>query len=185
MIPHLAARPGDPVRVVTTKWGERPHWEFDGLFLGVDEHGDWIGFPAGTSHARPGMSFTSEIDSVSLAPAGGAWHVATFWAPGLWCHTYVDISTPATWDTSGQVPVLRAVDLDLDVIRGEHGRVWVDDEDELAEHRVTLGYPDELVRGAERSAEAVLAVVTARTPPYDGATTQPWFDRLTELRSAR
>ncbi|WP_180935649.1 DUF402 domain-containing protein [Nocardioides ungokensis] len=37
--------------------------------------------------------------------------------------------------------MLRAVDLDLDVVRGRTGRVWIDDEDEFAEHRVRFGYP--------------------------------------------
>ncbi len=80
--------------------------------------------------------------------------------------------------------MLRAVDLDLDVIRGEHGRVWVDDEDEFATHRVTLGYPAEVVTAAERSAEAVLAAVTARTPPYDDLTAGAWLEHLA-ARSAR
>ena len=55
---------------------------------------------------------------------------------------YVDITTPPVWDGT----VLRAVDLDLDVVRGNTGRVWVDDEDEFADHRVRFGYPDEWSR---------------------------------------
>ena len=31
-----------------SKWGDRPHWEFDALFLGSDRHGDWLGIPVGT-----------------------------------------------------------------------------------------------------------------------------------------
>ena len=40
---------------------------------------------------------------------------------------------------------MRAVDLDLDVVEGLDREVWVDDEDEFAEHRVELGYPREVV----------------------------------------
>ncbi len=180
---HTAAAPdgGTVVRVATSKWGDRPHWEFDGVVLGHDEHGTWVGVVAGTRHARPGMAFTSEVASVTLAPAGGAWALATFHDPGIWCRTYVDVTTPAVWDTTGPVPVLRAVDLDLDVIRGGHGRVWVDDEDEFAEHRVTLAYPPEVVRAAERSVGAVLAAVTDRTPPYDDLTADGWLARLAAL----
>ena len=46
---HLRS-PGDAVRVVMTKWGDRPHWEFDATYLGSDEHGDWIGIAG--RHAR-------------------------------------------------------------------------------------------------------------------------------------
>ena len=47
------------------------------------------------------------------------------------------MATPPYWDGD----VLRSVDLDLDVIQGLSGRVWVDDEDEFADHRVRWGYP--------------------------------------------
>ena len=57
------------------------------------------------------------------------------------------MATPAVWHGEDLV---RAVDLDLDVIRGTTGRVWVDDEDEFAEHRVSLGYPDEVIEQAHR-----------------------------------
>ncbi|VXC07939.1 DUF402 domain-containing protein [Nocardioides sp. AX2bis] len=188
MSPHDAPKPGSPepgipepgtpVHVAMAKWGDRAHWEFDAVVLGHDEHGTWLGMPAGTPHARPGMAFVSDVASVTLVPAAGAWALASFHAPGIWCRTYVDVATPATWDPTGDVPVLRAVDLDLDVVRGEHGRVWVDDEDEFAEHRVTLGYPPEVVTAAQASVEAVLAAVTTRTPPYDDRTATAWLERL-------
>lgn len=172
----MPLRPGDPVRVAMSKWGDRPHWEFDAVLLGGDEHGDWLGMPAGTPHARPGMAFDSEVDSVTLAPRGGPW-CATFHRPGIWVDTYVDMSTPPVWDG----PVLRAVDLDLDVIRGSDGRVWVDDEDEFAEHRVAYGYPPEVVLMAEASRDTVLGAVRRRQAPFDGATGDAWLDRLTAL----
>ncbi|MGH3349605.1 MAG: hypothetical protein ACRDPS_02985, partial [Nocardioides sp.] len=50
---------GHPVRVEFTKWGGRPHWAFDGLYLGEDEHGEWIGHPVGTFATKPGGSYTS------------------------------------------------------------------------------------------------------------------------------
>ena len=52
--------PGDPVRVVMTKWGGRPHWEYDATYLGSDEHGDWLGCPVATHYSRPGMAFVPE-----------------------------------------------------------------------------------------------------------------------------
>ena len=52
--------PGTAIRCETSKWGDRPHWQFDGFFLGSDEHGDWIGVPQGTHHHRPGLEFHSD-----------------------------------------------------------------------------------------------------------------------------
>ena len=44
---------------------------------------------------------------------------------------YVDITTVPVW-LDGPTRAVTAVDLDLDVVRGWTGRVWVDDEDEFA-----------------------------------------------------
>ena len=184
--------PGTPIRCEMTKWGDRPHWEFDGVFLGADEHGDWLGFPAGTLNRRPGLEMVSEVACVTLVPTGG-WYAATFHAPGIWCDLYVDIATPGEWDGT----VLRAVDLDLDVIRmssvpptstrsappglsARPGEVFVDDEDEFAEHQVAYGYPDDVVATAKASCEEVLAAVRAGLPPYDG-THRRWLAELTRL----
>ena len=58
----MSPQPGDAVRMVMTKWGDHPHWEFDGVLLGSDEHGDWVGIPGGTHMARPGAPFFSARD---------------------------------------------------------------------------------------------------------------------------
>ena len=181
--------PGTPVRCEMTKWGGRPHWQFAGVHLGSDEHGEWLGFPRGTHNHRPGYEFHSDVDAVTLVPTGG-WYAATFHAPGIWCDLYVDIATPGEWDGT----VLRAVDLDLDVIRmavtlpatlgsrrlAAAGEVFVDDEDEFAEHQVAFGYPADVVEAAQTSCEAVLAAVRAGHPPYDG-THRRWLDELARL----
>jgi len=172
-----------------SKWGDRPHWHFEGIHLGSDEHGEWIGFPKGTHNRRPGFEFDSEVDAVSLVPAEG-WFIATFQAPGIWCDLYVDMATPATWDGD----VLRAVDLDLDVVRlsdplpaavldsaAEEGRtageLFVDDEDEFAEHQVAYGYPADVIEAAQASRDQVFAAASARQAPYDG-THRRWLDEL-------
>lgn len=157
------------------KWGDRPHWEFDAVHLGADEHGTWLGLPRGTPLARPGAAFSTETDQVVLVPDAG-W-VATFHAPGYAVATYVDITTVPVWDGA----VLRCVDLDLDVIRSAEGDVWVDDEDEFAAHRVTYGYPDDVVAAAERGCAAVLDAVLHERAPYDGAAGGRWFARLAAL----
>jgi protein associated with RNAse G/E len=72
---------------------------------------------------------------------------------------------------------VRAVDLDLDVIRGTTGRVWVDDEDEFAQHRVQLGYPDEVIEGAVASCQEIFGAVGEGRAPFDG-THRDWLARL-------
>lgn len=180
---------GSGIDVAMTKWGDRPHWRFTGTWLGSDQHGEWLGFPQGTLNARPGFEFRSEVDSVTLVPRA-SWHLATFHAPGIWCDLYVDITTPATW----QAQALAAVDLDLDVIRmaptpparsalaptnlsSGPGEVYVDDEDEFDEHRITLGYPDDVVTAARASCADVLSAVQGARAPYDGSHL-PWLERL-------
>ncbi len=177
----LPAPPGDLVDVVATKWGDRPHWTYPARLLGEDEHGTWLGSPVGTHHARPGMSYLSEVDVVELVPADAAACFPTLHSPGIWCEVYVDVATPPTWDLSGPRPTLRYVDLDLDVVRLPDGRVYVDDEDEFAEHQVSLGYPPEVVALAAASCAAVQAAVTAWAAPYDGATGRRWLAALARL----
>lgn len=172
----MSTGPGAPIRVEMTKWGERPHWEFDGVFLGTDAHGTWLGFPRGTTHLRPGLVYDSDVDSVTLIPDRG-WWLATFHAPGIWCEVYVDIAIPADWDGN----VVRSVDLDLDVIRRSDGSVYVDDEDEFAEHRVAWGYPTEVTESAQQTAVQVRTMVETGTAPFDDTTSADWLSLLLSL----
>ena len=166
------------MRVVFRKWGGRPHWEYDALRLGDDEHGTWIGAAAGTRLERPGAGFDALGSFVSLVPHDAPF-VATFY-DSVWAaaetgvDVYVDITTVPRWDGDR----VSMVDLDLDVVRGRTGRVWVDDEDEFADHRVRFGYPADVVRLAATSCDQVQAAVAAGAPPYDGVAPATWFSRL-------
>lgn len=156
-----------------TKWRHHPHWQFDGILLGSDEHGDWLGFPAGSSMSRPGATYVAPVDQVCLVPGAGddalrGW-VATFHAPRGPVHTYVDMTTPPTWHRTEHGPEVHAVDLDLDVVRGTTGRVWVDDEDEFARHRVELDYPEDVVALSVATAERIHEAVMERVAPFDGS----------------
>jgi uncharacterized protein len=168
---------GSAARIVFGKWGGGPHWEYDVVRLGVDAHGTWLGAPTGTPMVRPGLALHTSADHVVLVPDHG--FVASFYAydstrsPRI----YVDISTPPRWDGH----VMRAVDLDLDVVLDRAGRVLVDDEDEFAEHRVRFGYPDDVVALAMRTCDEVRHAIEAREPPFDGATAARWLDLLARL----
>lgn len=162
-------RPGDPdlevgdvVAVRFTKWGDRPHWELDARYLGEDEHGWWIGAPAGMPMSRPGVSTTCAVATALLVPRDAA-YVASFYGPGEPpCDIYVDMATVPVWDGH----TVRAVDLDLDVIRRPDGRVVVDDEDEFLAHQVDLAYPERIVALAQASCDAVVAAVSADEEPW-------------------
>jgi hypothetical protein len=160
-----------------TKWGDRPHWLIPTTYLGADEHGHWHGIPAGTVMTRPGVEYVAPTAQVGLVPADGpdverAW-LATFHDVGGPVRVYVDMATPPVWDGA----TVRTVDLDLDVIQDPDGRVWVDDEDEFAQHRVELGYPDEVVTLATASCDRIRGLVATSTAPFDG-TARRWFDAL-------
>ena len=63
------------------------------------------------------------------------------------------------------------------------GEVFVDDEDEFAEHQVLYGYPAEVVAARRPAATRSSCAVRAGLPPYDG-THQRWLAELTRLTSA-
>ena len=184
--------PGTPIRCQMTKLGDRPHWEYDGIYLGADELGEWFGELAGTVHTRPGHEFVSAVDAVTLVPAEG-WYAASFYARGTWCAVYVDLATPRVWDGH----VLRQVDLDLDVVRLANplpaaalaeaekdgrvaGEVFVDDEDEFAEHQVAYGYPADVIAAVQGTCDELVGAVRAGLPPYDG-THLRWLAQLSRL----
>jgi protein associated with RNAse G/E len=174
---------GEAVAVRFTKWDGGPHWEMDGRYLGADEHGHWVGARPPVMLERPGRSVAEERHLVGLFPHDG-WFAVTFYErtePVLPEHVelYVDITTVPRWERTSAGMTVRMVDLDLDVYRTWTGEVVVDDEDEFAEHRVSLGYPDDVIRAAERSCAAVAVAVSAREEPF--GTGAAWFAKLAEL----
>lgn len=158
-----------------TKWGGGAHWELPGAYLGSDEYGHWVGSRPPTVMTRPGRTVTFERHFVGLFPYDG-WYAATFyeWADMPESHdVYVDISTVPEWHGA----TVTLVDLDLDVVREWAGKVFVDDEDEFADHQVALGYPADVVRAAEASAAAIADAVRARAEPF-GEVGRGWLAQL-------
>jgi hypothetical protein len=108
MVPTL----GGHVWVERRKWPDRPHYGSEGIVLGEDQHGVWVG-------ARPGDRMYKGTESpVSgrypivwcIPPAG--WFLAHFLVGHPDLDIYIDIAAPAKWSERGA----SLVDLDFDVV---------------------------------------------------------------------
>ncbi len=165
------------IRVVTNKWNGEAHWEFDTVPLGIDDHGQWLGVPEGTWISRPGVGFGAHCDQVFVVPHE-EWWVATFYFdwPKRPFDVYVDICTPPDCDDHE----VNLVDLDLDVIRGVHGRVWIDDEDEFAEHKDAWNYPATVVEQAVKAAENVRRQLEGGRGIFEPTLAREWLARLVQ-----
>lgn len=182
--------PGEPVRARYTKWDGSPHWEFDAVYLGTDEHGVWTGYPAGTRFARPGLEYRANTRGVGYFPDAG-WTPAFY--PGDQEHpygtrVYTDLTTVPEWRgpaaSGAQAWEVTMVDLDLDVIgfhagyidpKARGSRAFIDDQDEFAAHQVRYGYPAELVTRVDTDAQALLKAVLDGTAPFDDVVPERWF----------
>ena len=175
----------EPWRLAWRKWDGTEHWQHELERLGEDDTGTWFGQREGSTSSKPGASALVRADNVwnivadrgwtvrfFRVVAGGGWRVpdSDVGTVGLYC----DIGTAIEVDAAAHE--ITGIDLDLDVIRiGE--KLILDDEDEFAEHRVTMGYPADVAALAERDAQEVLAHVRAGLPPFDGRA-EEWLRRF-------
>ena len=169
--------PHDEVSIRWRKWDGSPHWSTDAELLGEDEYGVWLGRRTGGVESRPGRSYVATTDNVVLIPHDGEW-VASFFPPEHpdRVRVYVDIATDVQWNATTRA--LTAIDMDLDVIRTDDDRgVWIDDEEEFEEHRVQMGYPDDLAATMRATAKHVERMVVDREAAFDGRA-DAWLARL-------
>jgi uncharacterized protein len=154
------------VRVVYRKYDGSLHWNHVGHHLGEDEHGVWVGTPAGTQVRRGGLA-TGPVEAphVLLFPRAG-WWTGCFNAVPHPTEIYCDITTVPEWPNSGEVTM---IDLDLDVRRRRTGAVELLDEDEFAEHQVRYGYSAEVVGKARAAADWLFDAVRQRVEPFGKA----------------
>lgn len=184
-VTELAARfpRGHRVRLQFTKWGGRRHHGADLVYLGADEHGDWLGDPVGNQWSGGPKTFTSITDNVLLVPRARGM-TAMFYAysaqPEQPFELYVDITSVPQWHDD----LVTAVDLDLDVIRLFDGSWFVDDEDEFAEHQVVLGYPVDVIAEAEAECVRVVDEIRSGAAPFTMATAEPWRTGLQRVLRA-
>ena len=152
----------DSVRVVYRKYDGSLHWHLTMLRLGEDEHGVWLGQPAGGEMRKgDGPAVLIAQAHVMLIPSG-QWWTASFNAKPCWTEIYCDVTTPPEWLGPDEVT---AIDLDLDVIRRfKASRSDLLDADEFADHQVRFGYPADIVEQAVRSADRLRRAVLADEP---------------------
>jgi len=167
------------VRVVVRKHDGSLHWHYSMTRLGEDEFGVWLGAPVGTAYdkgERRGV-FSAEQARVMLFPRD-AWWTAEFQAAPARLDAYCDVATPSTWSTASEVTM---IDLDLDVCRiREDMSVFVDDEDEFADHRVRYGYPADVVERAEAAAAWLTTALRDGVEPF-GSHYRSWLDRVAAI----
>ena len=83
------------------------------------------------------------------------WHCNLLW--------YCNVAMPARFDGK----TVRFVDLDIDVLCTLDGALAVRDEDEFEQHRVELGYSDEVVEHALAARDEVLRLACECAFPFD------------------
>jgi protein associated with RNAse G/E len=166
---------GRDVRVVYTKYDGSLHWHQTMCYLGEDEHGIWLGGPAGSVTQRgEEPPIVLEQAFVGLIPAG-QWWTATFNGDPARTEIYCDIGTPPRWPSPAEVTM---VDLDLDVLRVRADQsVILVDGDEFAEHQIRYGYPADVISEAERAAAWLLDAISAKAEPF-GAAFRGWLEMV-------
>jgi uncharacterized protein len=156
----------DAVLVTVRKYDGGLHWTIPTVRLGEDEHGVWLGQPAGTVYSKAaGPVYSTDVPQVLLCPRG-SWWTANFYGGQSTLDIYCDVAMPGQWEGPDAVTM---VDLDLDVCRVRaDGRVFIDDEDEFAEHQVRYSYPPAVIAAASAAAAELVHAVTAGAGPFGG-----------------
>jgi len=164
------------VTVQYFKYPDRLHWRHDAVGLGADEFGVWLGIPA-TATVQRGHEPARVIgrDAVQLITPAQWWSLI-YNGTGNRYEIYVDIATPAEWESDDRVTMF---DLDLDVVRYQDGTVEVLDEDEFLDHQVRFSYPERLIAAARASMAEVVVAVEANREPF-ASVAAAWLERLAD-----
>ena len=165
------------MRPVTVQFLKNPnilHWGFEAFFLGEDEYGSWIAVPEGTRRWKGETTFGPTREAaVFCAPQDGWWHLHYNGVTTQFSH-FVDIVTPPKWVSENRYEM---IDLDLDVVVHQDGRVEIEDEDEFAIHQVRYGYTDEMILRAESETERIVGALKNREEPFFD-TAAKWLERI-------
>ncbi len=166
---------GEPVSFLMRKWDGSQHRQTTMVYLGSDEYGRWLAIPTGIDARLPGSPSVNRAAHVMLVPDDRCF-LAHFNAAPSQNAIYADVTTAPEFGHDGNGWVVAAADMDLDVVRRRDGRIWIEDEDEFAEHTVSYGYPADVVATTRATADALLTAVREECEPF-GTTWRRWIDR--------
>jgi len=166
--------PGSFIAIEYTKWPDQLHYAYRMRVLGEDDFGVWGRCDAGEQVHKAGKpEFIRASALLCLIPRTGCWS-ATWYPPSEErLEVYIDINTSPVW-TSDAVSM---IDVDFDVLRHRDRTVELLDEDEFEAHRVTYGYPDDLIEYARTAALDTLAKASNPSEPFAHAW-QPWYAEI-------
>jgi uncharacterized protein len=171
---------GSTIWIERRKWPDHPHYGAQGVVLGEDEHGIWAGCQPGSQWTRrdePAVLGT--VSCVWCIPRDG-WFLAHFIRGEGDLDIYIDVAAPGVWSPRG----VKLVDLDFDVIVWRDRPVELVDEDEFEQHRVELGYPDDVIASARQEAARILEAATAGCAPFSLPLAATWMQVLDERHPA-
>ncbi|QGG96467.1 DUF402 domain-containing protein [Actinomarinicola tropica] len=153
------------------RWPDRPQSRARGYLLGHDEHGTWLGLPAGHEVLRGDAVLYRGPNPVVMCIPDDGWWVAN-WYDGA-VELFVDVTTPARWFDDTVV----LVDLDYGVMV-QQGAARLVDAERFEEQRLLYEYPSTIEAGARAAASDVLALADAGTPPFALEVASGWFAML-------
>lgn len=171
--------PGTPMQFQWRKWDGGEHWNHVVVYLGQDEHGDWLGQPARWPSQRPGRRGASGYPGVILVPHSADFAFTANAVPKR-VRVYIDVGWDVRW--SEDPLLVEGIDMDLDVVKTLDSRgTFVDDRDEWELHSAAYGYPADVMALLERRTEWLLEQVTRGIAPFDDATMDAWLERLAQV----
>lgn len=169
-------QPGELIVARNRKFDGTAHWVVPGRYLGENSFGHWIFQGTGEFISRPGAALYTGSDAILLVPHVGDW-VGTFYddkhPDGV--QLYIDLAIDFQWKRIRPAVVeFHMIDMDLDVVRSEGRGLYIDDEDEFAEHSEQMNYPADLRESLQAECAALFDAVAAGQAPFDGRDAA-WF----------
>lgn len=164
----------EPIEVRVFKWPRRATTIARVRYLGEDEFGQWIGATGEDSwrHADRSTEHKFKAPLVKLIPSNTYWTACFHPAEPL---VDVDIVLPATWTGN----VLEEVDLELDILRMNDGRVTVRDQDLFEKVRATYNMPNHVAEQAQATCRELQTLVEQPIEPF-ATVGQQWLAHLME-----
>ncbi len=156
------------VRFETFKYPSQPRYFFPALVVRESEKEQlfYIGPGLPIYVGKSDSTFIGTKNHLTLMWPDVYYNISLFW-DGDWnfeCY-YVNLALPHQWDGE----LCTYIDLELDVMMTEDGTITILDEDEYEEGKIRYNYPQELIAQIERSTKEVVALMEARTYPFDNS----------------